>query len=70
MDAAQKELAAYVAIEPESRAASKMLQRRDALERLRSQKAEDIDRFVAFAMTDKVQSTLGAYLESLKKKKA
>lgn len=67
--AAHEILSRYVRIDPAARHASKMIHRAPLIEKLRARKQFDIDSFVEFAMTDKVQGTIGAYLESLKNRK-
>ena len=60
-------LAMYVKVDPNARASSKLLLRSRALDRLRNSKEADIDQFIKFCMSEKVQRSLGLYLEMLKK---
>ncbi|TMW65121.1 hypothetical protein Poli38472_009288 [Pythium oligandrum] len=58
----------WLAIPDLARVKTKQLMRQDTADRLRQNQKEDLDHFTDFAQTDKVQKTLGWYLESLKKK--
>jgi Enoyl-CoA hydratase/carnithine racemase len=65
-----KEIALHWAsVPPHARVASKMLARKRYLEELVDTRNEDVEHFRRFVLNDKVQSNLGAYLESLKRKK-
>lgn len=59
----------WASVPPHARVASKMLARKKYLEELVDTRNEDVEHFRRFVLNDKVQSNLGAYLESLKKKK-
>lgn len=59
----------WASVPPHARVASKMLARQKYVEELVDTRNEDIEHFRRFVLNDKVQSNLGAYLESLKKKK-
>jgi 3,2-trans-enoyl-CoA isomerase len=70
VEATAVEVAAqWAKIPPGARVASKMMIRRDRLDRLQASRQEDRDHFVKFVDNDKVQSSLTAYLEMLAKKK-
>jgi 3,2-trans-enoyl-CoA isomerase len=56
-------------IPPQARVASKLLFRKERMERLLARRQEDIDHFVGFVTTKKVQTNLSAYLEKLQAKK-
>jgi len=58
----------WTKIPPHSRVASKMLLRKDQLDKVAATRSEDLDLFVNVCFSDKVQKNLGLYLESLKKK--
>jgi len=65
---AEQEAIKWAKIPPQARVASKMLMRQKHLQHLLSNRQEDIDSFVGFITSDRVQGALGFYLESLKKK--
>jgi 3,2-trans-enoyl-CoA isomerase len=58
----------WAKIPPHARLASKMLARKKYLIELTAKRKEDVEDFKSFVLDDQVQSNLGAYLESLKKK--
>jgi 3,2-trans-enoyl-CoA isomerase len=58
----------WTKIPPHSRVASKMLLRKDQLDKVAASTLEDLDLFVSICSSEKVQNNLGLYLESLKKK--
>jgi len=68
--AADEFLAAQLAIPDAARAATKRQLRLAQVEALRSTQAEDLDEFIRLILSPAVQSALGDYLASLKKKKA
>ncbi|XP_052069800.1 enoyl-CoA delta isomerase 1, mitochondrial-like isoform X1 [Mytilus californianus] len=70
MEAAQKKLLEYVKIPNMARALSKQLMRQETADKLRSKQDSDIQNFVNFCLQDKVQQSLGFYLEQLKKRKS
>ena len=65
---AEQEAIKWAKIPPQARVASKMLMRQKKLLHLQVNRQEDIDSFVSFVTTDRVQEALGIYLDSLKKK--
>ena len=65
---AEQEAIKWAKIPSQARVASKMLMRQKKLLHLLAHRQEDIDSFVTFATTDRVQGALGIYLDSLKKK--
>jgi Delta3-Delta2-enoyl-CoA isomerase len=65
---AEQEAIKWAKIPPQARVASKMLMRQKKLLHLQVNRQEDIDSFVTFVTTDRVQEALGIYLDSLKKK--
>lgn len=58
----------WTKIPPHSRVASKMLLRKDQLDKVAASRSGDLDLFVSICSSEKVQKNLGLYLESLKKK--
>ncbi|RHY68488.1 hypothetical protein DYB30_003771 [Aphanomyces astaci] len=60
----------WLAIPGHARKATKHLMRHATADRLRSDLKNDVDNFVDFIETDRVQNALGAYVEALKKPKA
>ncbi|ETV86048.1 hypothetical protein, variant 1 [Aphanomyces astaci] len=60
----------WLAIPGHARKATKHLMRHATADRLRSDLKGDVDNFVDFIETDRVQNALGAYVEALKKPKA
>ena len=68
MEACQKEANRWTKIPPHSRVATKQLLRKPMLEKLVTKRQEDLDLFCEVCLSDKVQTNLGLYLESLKKK--
>ena len=70
VDARALEMAAqFTAIPPHARYASKMLVRQERLDELVRTRDADLEHFVAFVTNDKVQHSIGHYLEALSKKK-
>jgi len=59
----------WASIPPHARVASKMLARKRYLDELVDTRNDDIEHFRQFVLNEKVQSNLGLYLESLKKKR-
>ena len=68
LETCQKEAVRWTKIPPHSRVASKQLLRQPMLEKLAAKRQEDLDLFCDVCLSDKVQTNLGLYLESLKKK--
>lgn len=68
LDECYKEGLKWAKIPPQARVASKMLVRKEHLDRLISTREDDINHFCNFIQNDMVQAGLGAYLKSLKKK--
>ncbi|TYZ64348.1 hypothetical protein PybrP1_012317 [[Pythium] brassicae (nom. inval.)] len=58
----------WLAIPDGARVKTKLLMRQETADRLRMNRAADLEQFADFALTDKVQKSLGFYLNSLKKK--
>lgn len=58
----------WTKIPPHSRVASKMLLRKEQLDKVEATRSDDLDLFVGICSSEKVQKNLGLYLESLKKK--
>ncbi|KAJ0407523.1 hypothetical protein ATCC90586_002188 [Pythium insidiosum] len=58
----------WLAIPDNARANTKLLMRKETADRLRNTQELDYEFFADFIQTDKVQKTLGWYIESLKKK--
>ena len=70
VDHAKTELTSnWLSISGPARFESKKLIRQATIDRLVATRDQDIKSFTDFLMQDKVQQSLGAYLESLKKKK-
>lgn len=65
---AHEELKKWLKIPPMARYATKMSIREKAITKLKIEQDADIEKFCNFAMMDKVQKSLGFYLDSLKKK--
>lgn len=55
-------------IPPHARVATKKLARGQYIDELMGRRKEDLDFFTSFVLSDKVQASLGLYLESLSKK--
>jgi hypothetical protein len=55
-------------IPPHARVATKKLARGQYIDDLMGRRKEDLDFFTSFVLSDKVQASLGLYLESLSKK--
>lgn len=55
-------------IPPHARVATKQLARGQYISDLKDKRKEDLDYFTSFVLTDKVQTSLGFYLESLSKR--
>lgn len=70
MDACHKEAVRWTKIPPRSRVASKQLLRQPHLQKLEAGRQEDLDLFCEICLSDKVQTNLGLYLDSLKKKQS
>jgi 3,2-trans-enoyl-CoA isomerase len=59
----------WIKVPPHSRHASKMMLRKPQLEHLQEKRSQDLQLFLGLCLSDKVQKSLGVYLESLKNKK-
>ena len=68
MEAAYKVVLQLAKIPSEARHVSKMLMRQPTLDKLTSNKQEDIDHFSNFITQPIIQKPLGMYLEALKNK--
>ena len=68
MDKSRKVALNWTQIPPHARVASKMLARKEFLDNLVNGRDQDVEQFSRFVLNDKVQTNLGAYLESLKRK--
>jgi 3,2-trans-enoyl-CoA isomerase len=58
----------WAKIPPQARVASKMMIRKDRLDRLKATRSQDVEHFANFVTGEKVQSGLTGYLEMLAKK--
>jgi 3,2-trans-enoyl-CoA isomerase len=58
----------WAKVPPHARVASKMLMRQKQVQHLLKTRQDDIDSFVGFVTSDRIQGPLGMYLESLKQK--
>ena len=67
--AAKQQVMKWIRIPPHARVASKQFTRSKQIEHLLSTRQEDIDHFCNFVTNERVQKSLGAYLESLQAKK-
>ena len=65
---AEQEAVEWAKVPPQARVASKMLMRQKQIQHLLNTRQEDIDSFVGFVTSDRIQGALGMYLESLKQK--
>jgi 3,2-trans-enoyl-CoA isomerase len=68
MDKCRNMLGELLQSVPEARAMTKMLMRRQTIERFEKLRKEDLDNFVRMVQSDMVQNALGIYIQSLKKK--
>jgi len=66
---ARKKIDELVRIPAHARHESKMRMREECINRLAESQSQDTDKFVSFCMQPMIQKGLGAYMESLKKKK-
>jgi len=68
IEMSKKTALSWTQIPPHARVASKMLARKEFVDHLVKTRDEDVDQFCAFVLNEKIQASLGAYLESLKRK--
>jgi 3,2-trans-enoyl-CoA isomerase len=66
---AKKQAAEWARIPPPARVAVKQLTRKAQIDNLLATREADTEHFCSFVTNDKAQRNLGAYLESMKKKK-
>ena len=67
--AAKQQVMKWIRIPHHARVASKQFTRSKQIQHLLSTRQEDIDHFCNFVTNERVQKSLGAYLQSLQKKK-
>lgn len=68
MESSEQQARQWTKIPSHSRVASKMLLRKTQLDKLATSRSEDLELFLDLCLSEKVQTNLGLYLASLKKK--